>query len=90
MLLCCRFGKNYIGTYSKSIPDAGNFYPSTSKYDDLCLAALWLYMRTGDKGCLTDAIRFYDLHWTQEGGSGVLNNFDWDNNSWACVALLAK
>ena len=41
----------------KCAPDAAQFYNSTSYYDDLAWAALWLKRATGRQKYLDDAIK---------------------------------
>ena len=84
------FGKTYLGKYSDqaSVPQAAAFYPSSNYYDDLSVAASWLYQATGEGAYLTEAVAHYATHLTKDGYPW--NNFGWDTNSWAAAILLAK
>ncbi|CAG0886960.1 unnamed protein product [Darwinula stevensoni] len=53
------FADEKIVRYSESIPDAQEFYPSTSCKDELTWAAAWLYRATGETSYLDDAANKY-------------------------------
>ncbi len=40
------FATSYLGFYHNAVPDAVNFYKSSSYSDDLAWAAIWLHTRT--------------------------------------------
>lgn len=84
------FGKRYRGYYSDSIPDAAQFYKSTSYRDDLALAAIWLYRATGDRAYAREA----DL-WFKEGvrTEGLMDRWksgDWENQQYAAAVQLHR
>lgn len=80
------FADSYRGKYSDSIPEASDFYRSSSGYDDeLVWAAIWLHLATGEQSWLDVAETAYDSmpknhRWT----------LGWDNKSFGCYILLAK
>jgi hypothetical protein len=82
------FGKTYIGKYSDSVPNAQEFYTSASVYDELAVAALWLYRATGEDGFKDDAYRFMAQHLGSEGSPW--NTFDWGTSSFAASMLFAQ
>ncbi|MGN0613024.1 MAG: glycoside hydrolase family 9 protein [Porcipelethomonas sp.] len=79
-------------TYARSLYDfavssplgtapSDGYYTSSSFYDDLSFAALWLYISTGETAYLEDA-----ENWLKNAGSGS-DHFDW-NNMWAAAQCL--
>ncbi|MGN1036349.1 MAG: glycoside hydrolase family 9 protein [Ruminococcus sp.] len=57
------------------------YYTSSSYYDDLTWAALWLYINTGEQKYLDDAEKYIKYY------SSSQNNFDW-NNMWIAARCL--
>ena len=72
-LLCmpCRQGRLYSGLYSNSITDAATLYPSTSYLDDMALACMWLWQRTGVTTLLSEAQTYLQQHEAQETTVGA-------------------
>ena len=67
----CRQGRLYSGLYSNSIPDAATLYPSTSYLDDMALACMWLWQRTGVATLLSEAQTYLQQHEAQETTVGA-------------------
>ena len=64
------------GSYTDSIPSAGDFYRSSSYGDEIAWAALWLYWATDDPQYLTvaeDFISEFNLDDTENTPTGQLN-----------------
>eukprot|EP00878_Enallax_costatus_P000276 GHUV01000347.1.p1 GENE.GHUV01000347.1~~GHUV01000347.1.p1 ORF type:complete len:1266 (+),score=343.56 GHUV01000347.1:286-4083(+) len=61
-----QLAQRWRGYYARYI-ESGKIYPSTSMYDDLSFAAVWIYIATGDENYLNDAITFYDQTVSSEG-----------------------
>jgi hypothetical protein len=66
------FGYTYRGFYSTSIPDAGNYYRSSSYNDELAWGAAWLYRATGESLYLARAREFAST-------TEVAWAYDWDS-----------
>ncbi|KAK9807813.1 hypothetical protein WJX72_010109 [[Myrmecia] bisecta] len=73
-------GQAYPGKYSDGIKEAF-VYPSSGYYDDLAMAAAWLYAYTGEQQFLDDA----QMWFAKVGYAGT--TFSWDDKS-AGVALM--
>lgn len=83
-----QFATKYTGKYSVSLPDPALFYPSGHMYDDLAWGAINIYLATNKNYYLTQAKRFMQIHWRNEGP--VWKNYDWDSHAWGVQVLLAK
>ena len=68
----CRQGRLYSGLYSNSITDAATLYPSTSYLDDMALACMWLWQRTGVTTLLSEAQTYLQQHEAQETTVGAV------------------
>lgn len=77
------FANQYRGKYSDSLPEAGNFYGSSSYGDELTWSAAWLYRATGNGNYLTDARNHY-----KEMNNG--GDFGWNDKSGGVRILMAK
>eukprot|EP00877_Chromochloris_zofingiensis_P012439 jgi/Chrzof1/7449/Cz02g24130.t1 len=85
-----QFAKSTAGTkYSDVISDAAVFYASSSCYDDLAWAAVWLHIATGTFEYLNDAEMNVAKWDTREGGMYTWTNWDWDNQ-WGVHVLLSR
>jgi len=66
------FAYNFRALYSNSIPDAANYYGSSSYVDELAWGAAWLYRATGEPDYLNKALEFastIEVAWA----------YDWDS-----------
>ena len=71
---------------------AKSYYPATDYYDELFLAANWLYMATGDKSYLELAESDYIPHFPNENQSSERKytwGYCWDDSSQAAALLYA-
>ena len=86
-ILCmpCRQGRLYSGLYSNSIKDAATLYPSTSYLDDMALACMWLWQRTGVTALLSEAQNYLQQHEAQETTVGAAPRRAWWH--WKCSPL---
>ncbi|CAL1375227.1 unnamed protein product [Linum trigynum] len=74
------FADKYRGSYGASCP----FYCSYSGYqDELLWGATWLYEATGDK-------KYHGYLTSNQGWSGSVSEFSWDNKLAGVQTLLAK
>nr|KAG5691509.1 hypothetical protein BaRGS_017722 [Batillaria attramentaria] len=64
------FAKTHQGFYSKSVPEAANFYTSNNYTDELVWGGLWLHKATGENSYLQDAQASYE--------KGPAWGFSWD------------
>nr|XP_053646460.1 endoglucanase A-like [Cherax quadricarinatus] len=79
------FADNFRGHYDMSIPDAKDWYPSTSGYgDELVWAGLWLYRATEDASYLTRARGHWDEFSLQSSEAQL---FYWDDKMAGVYAL---
>lgn len=83
------FGNKFRGLYSDSVPQAKEYYESTSYEDDLAWAALWIYEATSDDsylGYAEDHIK--NLY--EEFKNDPLSTTDWDNLLNPVMLMLAS
>ncbi|XP_020522306.1 endoglucanase 14 [Amborella trichopoda] len=77
------FGRNHLGYYHDSIPDAKTFYESSLYEDDLLWGAAWLYEATG-----------YEMYldYLSKAGStgGIRKSLAWDDKFPGVQALVSK
>ena len=64
-------------------------YESTSHYDDLAYAAVWLHIRTDEAPYKEAAMDFYQKHQEDEGG-GNWKVYGWDGNGWGAAVWLSR
>ncbi|CAF3355726.1 unnamed protein product [Rotaria socialis] len=82
-----KFGNEYRGKYSDSIPNAAEFYRSWSGFgDELAWAAAWLLRATGDASYEADVER----HYREFGLDKRPNEFGWDEKTAGVQILMAK
>lgn len=81
------FAKTYRGSYSTSIPNAGQFYNSYNYNDELAFSAAAMALVTNEQSYKTDAVNFWN-----EGGydSYVQEFFDWDNKHVGIHVIMAR
>lgn len=75
------------GLYSRSVPDAANFYSSSGWQDDLALAAALRYVAQPSAAALAEARTQYDA-WAATGAGWEA--WDWDNAQWGATYILQK
>jgi endoglucanase len=79
------FAEKYRGLYHHAdIPNAAEWYQSSSYYDELAWAAAWLYKATGNNEYLEDAHDFYD-----SASCPDLLEFSWDDKCPGVSILLS-
>ncbi|CAM4762085.1 unnamed protein product [Rotaria magnacalcarata] len=82
-----KFGNEYRGKYSDSIPNAAEFYRSWSGFgDELAWAAAWLLRATGEASYEADVER----HYREFGLDKRPNEFAWDEKTAGVQILMAK
>ncbi|XP_052095523.1 endoglucanase A-like [Mytilus californianus] len=74
------FAKAHPGIYSNSVPQAKDFYGSSSWKDNMCEAAVELYKATQDSKYLSDAKGWFN--------SGTAWGYSWDDQNVGCQLLL--
>jgi len=82
------FGKNYLGTYSQSVPDAAGFYSSGSYHDDLTLAAAWLHIATANGAATSTYLTEAESRWSSQGLSTQVWAASWDSVAPVASTLL--
>jgi hypothetical protein len=72
-----QFGRRYPGRYHSSLGEASGYYKSTSQFDDMGQAAVWLFRATRRPNYLQEAREYLARNIASEGFGWVSN--DWDN-----------
>ncbi len=80
------FAKNHQGFYHEAnIPNAVEWYRSSSFHDELAWSAAWLFKATGDNSYLTDAHHFYSTAFCS-----YLLELSWDDKCPGLSVILAQ
>lgn len=83
------YAVKFQGYYAKWVP-SGALYNSTSYYDDLAWAAVWLYAATNNAKYLDDAVNWHASFLEKESNPAQDDYvFNWNNVIWGVDLLLA-
>eukprot|EP01135_Chromosphaera_perkinsii_P009022 Nk52_evm40s1569 gene=Nk52_evmTU40s1569 len=78
------FGTTHLGFYTDSVPQAKGFYPSSSYYDEMGWAAMWLFRATKESNYLKDFEYYYSKYSLSKSAI-----FGWDNKHMGLQVLAA-